>query len=328
MEKVLRVWIEKQGYSVDEDTTFDATPQVKATIKKVSKPYETIEFSLERAIALEEYQNGFIGKYCGELEDLLTRFLQNYAINHGLEFVIDPREIHNNEEELYRLFSSYCEEHNLKNLEKPSGGSALFVFEEMKAQKLVDLSNRQPSDFTIISAIDWYNTGKLQQHSTNTFLHFFIPLELLSQKFVSKTSWKKENEEKYKRVTLLLRSELKGEEFNHKLASLESFLPRFAFMEQIERYFSNLFTKEEIGGFWEDDSDITFNGKHPWKQYKLMSYEKGGKERVNLFKILKHLYDIRNNIVHNGLREVAPEDIFILENILRRVLKKELTQAS
>lgn len=328
MEKVLKVWIEKQGYSIDKDTTFNANSQVKATIKKVDKLYETIEFSLERVITLEEYQSGFIGKYCRELKDLLTHLLQEYAIKHGLEFVIDPKEIHTNEEGLYKLFSSYCEKHKVKNLEKPSGGSALFVFEEMKAKKLVDLSVGQPSDPTIISAIDWYNTGKLQQHSTNTFLHFFIPLELLSQRFVSKTSWKKENEEKYKRVLLLLRSELEGEEFNHKLASLESFLPRFAFMEQIERYFSNLFTKEEVGGFWEDDSDITFNGKHPWKQYKLMSYEKGGKERVNLFKILKHLYDIRNNIVHNGLREVASEDIFILENILRRVLKKELTQAS
>lgn len=326
MEKVLRVWIEKQGYSIDEDTTFDANPQVKATIKKVSKPYETIEFSLERVISLEEYQNGFIGKYCRELKDLLTHLLQEYAIKNSLEFVIDPKEIHNNEEELYKLFSSYCEKYKVKNLEKPSDGSALFVFEEMKAKKLVDLSGRQSSDPTIISAIDWYNTGKLQQHSTNTFLHFFIPLELLSQKFVSKTSWKKEKEEKYKRVILLLRDELKGEEFKHKLASLESFLPRFAFMEQLERHFTNLFTKEEIDGFWEDDGDITFNGKHSWKQYKLMSHQKGGK-RVLLFDELKRLYDIRNNIVHNGLREVASEDIFILENILRRVLKKELTQA-
>jgi len=325
MEKVLRVWIEKQGYSVDKGTTFNANPQVKATIKKVGKPYETIEFSLERVIALEEYQNGFIGKYCGELKDLLAHFLQEYAIKHGLEFVIDPKEIHNNEEELYRLFSSYCEKHELKNLEKPSGGSVLFVFEKMEAQKLVDLSNQQPSDNTIISAIDWYNTGKLQQHSTNTFLHFFIPLELLSQKFVGKNSWKKENEVRYERVIILLGSELEGEELKYKLDNLKFSLARFAFMEQIERYFTNLFTEEEVDNFWEDDGDITFNGKHTWKQYKLMSRQKGGKERVNLFKVLKRLYDIRNDIVHNGLKEVASEDIFMLENILRRVLKKELS---
>ena len=120
---------------------------------------------------------------------------------------------------------------------------------------------------------------------------------------------------------------MKDEEFKHKLASLESFLPRFAFMEQAERYFTSLFTKEEIDGFWEDDGDITFNGKHQWKQYNLMSQQEEGKERVSLFRVLKRLYDIRNDIVHNGLREVASEDIFILENILRRVLKKELTQA-
>lgn len=326
MEKVLRVYIEKEGYTVDENTTFGATSQVRAVIKKLNKPYETIEFSLERVIVLNEYQNGFIGKYCNELKDSLIHLLQEYAIKHGLEFVIDPKEIHSNEEELYKLFSSYCEKHKVKNLEKPSGGSVQFVFERMEAQKLIDLSKQQPSSSTstIISAIDWYNTGKLQQHSTNTFLHFFIPLELLSQKFVSKTNWKKENKEKYKELMTFLRNKLKDKKFKHKLASLESFLPHFAFMEQVERYFTSLFTKEEIDGFWEDDSDITFNGKHSWKQYKLMSQQKGGKKRVNLFKVLRRLYDIRNDIVHKGSKSVASEDIFILENILRRVLKKQL----
>lgn len=326
MEKVLRVWIEKQGYSIDKDINFDANLQVKATIKKVNKPYETIGFSLERVITLEEYQSGFIGKYCRELKDLLIHLLQEYAIKHGLEFVIDSKEIHTNEEELYKLFSSYCEKHKVKNLEKPSGGSAVFVFEKMEAKKMVNLSGRQPADSTITSSIDWYNTGKLQQHSTNAFLHFFIPLELLSQRFVSKTSWKKENDTKYERIILFLRKELKDKKFIHKLTSLESFLPRFAFMEQLERYFTNLFTKEEIDGFWESDSDITFNGKHSWKQHKLMSHQEGDK-RVLLSDELRRLYNIRNNIVHNGLREVSSEDIFILENILRRVLKKELTQA-
>lgn len=324
MKKVLRVWIEKEGYSVDEDTTFGVNSQIKAVIKKLNKPYETIEFSLERVVALKEYQNGFIGKYCNELRDLLIRFLQEYAIKHGLDFVIEPKEIYSNEEELYKLFHSYCEKHNFKKLEKPSGGSVQFVFEEMEAQKLIGLSKQQPSDSTIISAIDWYNTGKLQQHSTNTFLHFFIPLELLSQRFVSKTSWKKENKEKYEEIIRFLRNKLEDRNFEYKLASLESFLPRFAFMEQVERYFVNLFTKDGIDGFWEDNSDITFNGKHLWKQYKLMSQQKGGKERVKLFKVLRRLYDIRNDIVHKGCKRVASEDIFILENILRRVLKKEL----
>jgi len=324
MEKTLKVWLEKQGYSVDKDISFDVNPHVKATIKKLDKPYETIELGLERVIALEEYQGGFIGKFCRELKDLLAHFLQEYGIKHGLEFAIDPKEIHSNEEELYKVFRSYCDKHKLRNLEKPSSGSVLFVFKELEAQKLLDLSDKQPSDAIIISAIDWYNAGKLQRHSTNTFLHFFIPLELLSQKSVSETSWKKENEEKHKLIISFLRSELKGEEFRHKLQSLESSLPRFAFMEQIERYFSSLFSKEEIDGFWEDDSDITFNGKHAWKQYRLMSQQKRGGKRANLFSVLKRLYNIRNDIVHKGLREVASEDIFIVENILRRVLKKEL----
>lgn len=326
MKKTLRVWFEKEGYTVDKDITFDVNTQVIATVKKLNKPYDTVELSLERAITLDEYQNGFIGKYCGELKDLLAHFLQEYAILNSLEFVVDPKEIRTNEEELYELFSSYCEKNKLKSLEKPSGGSAYFITEEMKAQELVNLSNQQLSDPVIISALEWYNTGKLQQHSTNTFLHFFIPLELLSQKFIGKTNWKEKNKEKYDKIVSFLGDELKEKKFEHKLASLKFSLSRFAFMEQIKRYFTSIFTKEEIDSFWEDDSDITFNGKHQWKQYKLMSQQTDGKERVNLFKIFRRLYDIRNGIVHKGLREVASEDIFVLENILRRVLRKELAQ--
>jgi hypothetical protein len=324
MKKVLRVWTEREGYSVDENTTFEVASQVKAVIKKLDKPYEAIKFSLERIITLKEYQNGFIDKYRSELKDLLTRFLQMYAIKNELELVIGSDEIHSNEQELSKLFGSYCEKHKFRNLEKPSASVAPSVLKKMEAQKLVNLSKQQSLDFTIISAIDWYNTGKIQRHSTNTFLHFFIPLELLSQKFVSGTSWKKENKEKYEEIISFLNNKLKDKKFKHKLVGLESFLPRFVFREQVERYFTSLFTKEELDGFWEDDSDVTFNGKHAWKQYKLISRQKGGREKVKPFRVLKHLYDIRNDIVHNGLKRVASKDIFILENILRRVLKKEL----
>lgn len=326
MKKNLQVWVKKQGYPIDEDTTFNIKPNIKGIIKNIDGPYKTIEFRIERSISLEEYQDGFIGKYCRELKDSLIHFLQEYVLRHGLEIVMDPKEIYSNEEELYKEFSAYCDEHKLKNLPKPSGGSAYFVFEDLESGKIDDLSKRglttNPDTF---SAIDWYNTGKLQQHSTNTFLHFFIPLELLSQRFVNKTSWKKENEVKYVEIIEFLRSKLAGEGFKHKLASLESVLPSFAFMEQIEKYFSDLFTTDEIDHFWEDDADITFNGKHQWNIYRQMSHQERTKEKVNLLRVIKRLYDIRNNIVHNGLRDVTSEDIFLLENILRRVLKKELT---
>lgn len=326
MKKILKVWIKKQGYPIDEDTTFNIKPNIKSTIKNIDGHYKTIEFRLERNISLEEYQGGFIGKYCRELKDSLAHFLQEYVLRHGLEIVIDPKEVYSNEEELYKEFSLYCDEHKLKDLPKPSGGSAYFVFEDLESRKVDDLSKRGlTTNPDTSAAIDWYNTGKLQQHSTNTFLHFFIPLELLSQRFVNKTSWKKENEAKYMEITNFLRSKLAGEGFKHKLASLESSLPRFAFMEQIEKYFSDLFTTDEIDHFWEDDTDVTFNGKHQWNIYRQMSHQERTKERVNLFRVMKRLYDIRNNIVHNGLRDVASEDIFLIENILRRVLKKELT---
>lgn len=329
MKKILEVWIEKQGYPIDKDTTFNVDPDIRGTIKNIDGSYKTIEFRLERNISLEEYQNGFIGKYCRELKDSLVHFLQEYVLRHGLEIVIDPKEIYSNEEELYKEFSLYCGEHKLKDLPKPSGGSAYFIFKDLEFRKVDDLSKRGlTTNPDTSSAIDWYNTGKLQQHSTNIFLHFFIPLELLSQRFVNKTSWKKENKKKYTEIINFLRKILTDESFKHKLASLESSLPRFAFMEQVEKYFSNLFTKEEIDRFWEDDTDITFNGKHPWKIYRLMSYQERTKEKVNLFIVIKRLYDIRNNIVHNGLRDVASEDIFVMENILRRVLKKELTFSS
>lgn len=67
--------------------------------------------------------------------------------------------------------------------------------------------------------------------------------------------------------------------------------------ENLERYFINLFTKEGIGGFWEDKSDITFNGKHSWKKYKLMSHQKGVKgltflKSLSVYMILRTISSI------------------------------------
>jgi len=327
MNKLLKVWVEKQGYHIDEDTHISLNAQTKGTVRNIDSLYETIEFRLERKVFLKEYQDSFIGKYCEELKDSLVRFLQEYELRHGLKIVIDPKEIYSNEDELNREFSYYCDKHKLENLLKPSGGSTYFVFEDLESKKIDDLSKiGLTTDQTISSAIVWYNTGKLQQHSTNTFLHFFIPLELLSQKFVIKTSWKKENKDKYEEIINFLRKTLVGKNFKHKLDSLESAIPRFAFMEQVEKYLSKLFTKLERDLFWEDDTDVTFNGRHIWKIYRQMSHQPRTKEKVNLFRVIKRLYDIRNNIVHNGLREVASEDIFLIENILHRVLKKELNK--
>ena len=94
MEQILKVWIEKEGYSIDKNISFDIKPHIKASVEKVNKPYETIKLTLERVISLKEYQGGFIGKYRKDLTDLAIHFLQEYAIENGLEFVVDPKKEH------------------------------------------------------------------------------------------------------------------------------------------------------------------------------------------------------------------------------------------
>ncbi len=325
MKKTLKVWIEKQGFSIDKDIAFTIDKSTNGTIKNTDNPYKTIEFLLEKEISVKEYQSGFIGKYKNELASYLLRFLQSYGIKNGLTIVIDPSEVQSNETELYEIFRSYCTDNHLDPLLKPTGGSVEFVYEELHSTDVVDLAKQNfTSDPYLISAIDWYNTGLIQTHSTNKFLHFFIPLEILAGRFITevKTNWKKENPEAYKGIKYFLEKALESKD-EDMLQRLMNDLSRFSFPKQLERYFNFLFSEQELVNFWEDDSDITFNGKHQWKTYRLMSKQTTTKDKVHVLSIMKKMYLIRNNIVHKGLQNVSFEEIVVLENILRRVIKKQ-----
>ena len=325
MKKTLKVWIEKQGFSIDKEITFTLDESTKGTIKSTADPYETIEFLLEKEISLKEYQSGFIGKYKNELTAYLLRFLQAYGINNGLTIVMDPSEVQSNETELYEIFHSYCTDNHLDTLLKPTGGSVEFVYEKLHSTDVVKLAKQNfSSDSYLVSAIDWYNTGLIQTHSTNKFLHFFIPLEILTGRFITeaKMNWKKENPEDYKGIKYFLEKALAGKDTD-MFQCLMNDLSRFSFRKKLVKYFNLLFSEQELINFWEDDSDITFNGKHQWKTYRLMSKQAATKEKVHVLSIMKEMYQIRNHIVHEGLRNVSFEDIVVLENILRRTIKKQ-----
>lgn len=330
MKKLLKVWVNKQGFSIDKNTAFRIDQNTNGTIKSIEGPYQTIEFLLEKEISLKEYQSGFIGKYKNELTPYLLRFLQSYGIKNGLTIVIDPAEIRSNETELYELFRSHCIDNHLEPLLKPTGGSVEFVYEEILSADVIDLTKQSfASDPYLISAIDWYNTGLIQTHSTNEFLHFFIPLEILAGRFITeaKTNWKKENPEDYKGIKYFLEKALEHKD-EDMLQRLMNDLSRFSFPKQLEQYFKFLFSEQELTNFWQDDTDITFNGKHQWKTYRLMSKQAITKDSVHVLSVMKNMYLIRNNIVHKGLQNVSFEEIVVLENILRRVIKRQSEKIS
>ncbi len=243
-----------------------------------------------------------------------------------MTLIVNPLDFKTNEEDLHIEFRQFCKENKLEPLLKPTGGSVHVVYDEFNS---IDIENslkyNSNIDEYLISAIDWYNAGLLQTKASNQFLHYFIPLEILTARFItgSGTSWKDENKEEYKTIATFLKKTLKNIDSN-KLSSLILFLSDLSFIEKIKRYFKSLFTEEEIIGFWQDDKDITFNGKWHWKQYRLMSQYKENKKRVGVFNVLKNLYHKRNDVVHKGIENISSEDIFIIENILRRVLKKEI----
>ena len=324
--KILRVWIEKEAVILDKNSNFKIDKHSNGYIKKVSSVFQTIQVGVERKVSLKEYQEGYIGKYTNENKVWLQRFLQQYSITNNLTLVINPLNFNTNEEDLYKEFREFCEKNKLEPLLKPTGGSVYTVYDKFNS---VDIENPLRYNFQIdkylTSTIDWYNAGLLQTKMSNQFLHYFIPLEILTAKFItdSGTTWKDENKEEYKIITDFLKRILKNDGSN-KLSGLISFLSELSFVEKIKRYFKSIFSEGEIVEFWLDDIDVTFNGKRPWKQYRLISQQGTNKESANLFNVLRDLYQKRNDIVHKGIENVSSEDIFVIENILRRVLKKEI----
>lgn len=324
--KILRVWIEKEAVILDKDSNFKIDKHSNGYIKTVNSVFQTIQVGVERKVSLKEYQESYIEKYTNENKVWLQRFLQQYSITNNLTLVINPLDFNTNEEDLYKEFREFCEKNKLEPLLKPTGGSVHTVYDKFNSLDIENsLKYNSQIDKYLTSTIDWYNAGLLQTKTSNQFLHYFIPLEILTARFItgSGTSWKDENKEKYKTIVTFLKKTLRNNNSN-KLSSLISFLSDLSFIEKIKRYFKFLFTEEEIIGFWQDDKDITFNGKWHWKQYRLMSQYKENKKRVGVFNVLKNLYHKRNDVVHKGIDNISSEDIFVIENILRRVLKKEI----
>lgn len=324
--KILKVWIEKEGVILDKSINFKISKNSSGYVKIVDSVSQTTQIGIETEVSLKEYQEGYIGKYANENKTWLQRFIQQYAITHNLTLVINPLDFRTNAEDLYKEFQEFCVKNKLETLLKPTGGSAYMVYDEFNYADIENsLKYNSHIDESLTSAIDWYNVGLLQTKTSNQFLHYFIPLEILTAKFItdSGTTWKDENKEEYKMITDFLKGILKNDSSN-KLSGLISFLSELSFVEKIKRYFKSIFSEGEIVKFWLDDTDVTFNGKRPWKQYRLISQQGVNKEGVDLFNVLKDLYQKRNDIVHKGIENVSSEDIFVIENILRRVLKKEI----
>lgn len=329
LNKVLKVWIERIGVILDKDSDFKIDSRTFGYIKTINSISKTVEVGVNKVVSLEEYQEGYVGKYTKELKTWITRFLQKYSITNNQIFVIDPLNFITNEEDLCKEFDEYCNKNGLKPLLKPSGMSTSIIYDELNSANIEHtIKHADRIDEYITSAIDWYSAGLLQNKATNQFLHYFIPFEILAGKFItaSGTSWKNENKKEYKIIVNFLKNILEKKDPN-KLSGVILNLSELSFIDKIRRYFKSIFTDEEINNFWQDDTDITFNGKWIWKQYRLMSQYKRNKDRVDPFNVLKNLYQKRNDIVHRGIENVSSEDIFLMENILRRILKKEINRS-
>jgi len=330
LNKTLRVWIEKEGIILDKNSQFKISENSVGYLKVIDSPSHAIQIGIRTIVSIKEYQDGYIGKYVNENKMWLQRFMQQFAVSHNLTLVINPLDFRSNEEDLYEIYRRFCIKNKLESLLKPTGGIAYTIYDEFHSTDIIESLKQNPYiDEYLTSAIDWYNAGLLQTKTSNHFLHYFIPLEILTARFItnSGSTWKEENKDEYGKISDFLKKALKNDRSN-KLSGLISFLSELSFVEKIKRYFKSLFTENEIIGFWLDDTDITFNGRTPWKRYRLISQQGINKEKADLFNVLKDLYQKRNDIVHKGVENISSEDIFVIENILRRVLKKEISKTN
>lgn len=327
MKKKLVVWVDKQGLSIDKEVNFNFSDKsMSCAIKPLSTQFQTVRIEISKSISVKEYREGYIGKYKNELVDNAMRYIQIYALLNNITVVIKPSEFQSNEEEVYRNFELFCKHNQLDTLLKPSGVSTSFVYQNFQSSEVLPSISLVPNlPHYLFQVIDWYNTGLIQTQSANQFLHYFIPLEILTGRFIKKAnaSWKKEHREKHDEIYKLLNNIL-GKYDEKKFNSLQKYLSEYDFIEKLKKYFEDIFSTEERDKFWFDDSDVTENGKYPWGQYRKISQYGIKKEDADLFNVLRNLYKLRNSIVHEGRSEVRSEDIFVIENILRRVIKKEL----
>lgn len=329
IKKVLIIRLIKEGFSINQDTRFKIDKNTSCLIRNsTNSSFKTIEINVERTVTIKEYLDGRIGTYKDEIIDWVRRYLQTYSIlnANGMTIITNSTEFQSNYTELSDKFRILREKKNLPALLKPTGGVVEAVYKKMQSSKIIssakDSSKINPE---IRLAIDWYNTGLVQLESISQFLHYFIPLEIFVWEYIKKSrmSWKKDNLIKYKEIKSFINRTLNDRVFEKKKSTLFTRLPDYPFIEALEKYFRSIFSNQEIRGFWGKSSDITENGKWIWSQYaKILKF--GRKENADLFNVIGRLNTVRNDIVHNGRKEVPSEDIFLMENILRRVIKKEL----
>jgi len=328
-KRALVIKLTKEGFRIDKDTRFKIDNSTTCFIKNSTiSSFETIEINVERIVTVREYLDGRIGKYKNEIIEWVRGYLQRYAIldGKGMTITAKPDEFHANDTELCDEFKILCEKENLSTLLKPAGGVVEFVYKNVQSKKVISFAkDRRRINAEIYLAIDWYKTGLSQSGSISQFLHYFIPLEIFVWRFIkdSKVSWRKDHSKKYNAVYNCIKKHLNEEEFEKKKSTLLTRLTEYPFVEALEKYFLSIFSQKEIRRFWQDNSDITENGRWIWGQYaKILKF--GIPKNADLFNVIGKLNKIRNDIVHEGRQEVPSEDIFLMENILRRVIRKEL----
>ncbi|RJR27204.1 hypothetical protein C4561_02835 [candidate division WWE3 bacterium] len=326
---ILSVWIIKEGLKLDENISFEVDGTTKMLISKINSVHPTVELRLEKTVTINEYQKGLLGKYVYDLRGYLKRYLQAYSAKNGLEYglSISDEDISNNEIELYEQFREDCEKSGLEPLLKPTGISATAVHDNISGEKLLALGAKMPTDESIVTLVlDWYNVGLVQRFSLNKFMHFFIPLELLATDYISnqKMSWRKEHSDEYRKLKEVTDAILKSVD-EGKWTALTSTLSDLPLSTKIERYLKAIFSESEINGFWDNNTYVTFNAKHTWKLYSQMNKISANKSKTDLFNVTRKLIKVRNDIVHYGLRDIENEDIYLIEGILRAIIRKSLS---
>ncbi len=63
LDKILKVWIEKEGVILDRNSSFEINKDSRGYVKTVDSISQTIQVGIERKVSLREYQQRYIGTY-------------------------------------------------------------------------------------------------------------------------------------------------------------------------------------------------------------------------------------------------------------------------
>ncbi len=328
MKQQLKVWLEKEGFSLNKRLVIGLNEKSQLSVFNTDRAPNVVRFELVKNVTLEDYKRGFIGKFEKELKDTLIRTVQLCAIKSGVKIPVKDQEVMSNEPSLYPEFRAYCEKKGIEPLEKPTISSVVCEevgIENTKLATVFGVLNEGEINEDLLLVLDWFSLGQIQRHSISSFLHYFIPFELLVGQFVKsqKLSWRNDHKKLSNKLEDSLREKLEGE-FPEKYKALKTTLKKYSFMKGLKKYLESIFTTEEFDSFWKRNSDITGNAKRIWKKYSLMVQSRESEAKEFLLKKMRGLYKKRNKIVHDGERQISAEEIWLIENILRRIIKKEL----